>query len=188
LRINTISSPFGIKSHNSILLLICGLIFSSNCFSKSSDYQISYYEDATAQLEVADIFQKLKQGEFVNLNDKPVNPGFTTSYYWIAVAQSGNPPNISTNPHLVINNPHINRLDWYTLADGEATLINQTGDYTPFATRMVDYFDFAFPLLPRDSLYLLKIDKRYETLQLSASIIDFAEIQKADVHKNLFFS
>lgn len=174
-------------SHLSKLFIIIGILSTSYGFSKSSDFQISYYEDPTAQLEVADVYQKFKQGEFISLGERQVNPGFTTSYYWIAVAQNGNSQNEGKNPHLVINNPHINRLDWYAIANGKATLINQTGDYTPYATRMVDYFDFAFPLLPQDSLYLLKIDKRYETLQFSASVVDLVEIQQTDVQKNLFY-
>jgi signal transduction histidine kinase len=169
------------------LLIIIGIFSTSYGFSKSSEFRISYYEDQSAQLQVETVIEKLKKGEFIPYGDKLLNPGLTTSYFWIAVTRDTSRNFLIENPYLVIKNPHINRLHWYVIDGNEAALINQTGDYFPYSSRMLDYTNFAYPLLPQDSIYLLKVDKRLEKLQLPATVLSLADIQRLDIQENLIY-
>ena len=79
--------------------------------------------------------------------------------------------------YLIIGNAHINFLDFYSIQNNKPTLKYKTGDHLKFSTRPVPYRLFVFPLQiapEKDALYLLRVDKHNESLQLSAEVSNTA--------------
>lgn len=122
--------------------------------------QLGILEDTTGTLTAAGAYDYYKQQHFTPIGTQAINVGFTTSVFWIcAVVDSG----ITDINKLIIAAPHINIMEYYEMEQQQPVLRYQTGDYYPFYQRPLFSKDFVFPLQGGHT-YLLKIDKRHESL------------------------
>lgn len=124
------------------------------------------FEDAARQMNATQIFDKFQEGRFSKLENNTLQPGFTTSVFWMVIDAGAFPP--IDDLFFVLDNPHINILEWYYINQGQPkpALLNITGDFFPFSQRPVDYTLFAFPVQKNKGYYILKIDKHHESLQV----------------------
>ena len=160
----------------SILLLA---IF-SDASAAASDIYI--YEDKGNVLSSGQVLEIFNQGKFEKLPNEFFNPGFTQSVFWLII-RSG-PENLNHN--LVIGNAHINKLEFY-ISDGNRPQLKYiTGDHFPFRQRPINNRLFIFPLeAGYQSVYLIKVDKRAESLQLNVQILNSEQLFQKSTKENL---
>ncbi len=137
-------------------------------------------EDSSRHLTPAAVLDAWHEGQFKPLPSSYLNPGYTKSHYWIAFSA----PDVAfADSHLlVVDNPHINRLEWYTAGRNTMRRLALTGDYFLFGQRPVPNPAFVFRFNNGPGLYLLKIDKHHESLQAPLRIVNsvtfFAETER----------
>jgi len=101
--------------------------------------------------------QALESGDWQILNEQTPNFGYTRDQVWLQFPIS----QPRTTNLLEITYPHLDRIDFYLLRDGEIQLSYQTGDRMLFSERPVEHPHFLFPFqLEADHNYriLLRID------------------------------
>jgi two-component system, sensor histidine kinase LadS len=167
-----------------ILFLLPGCSHTSSNAQADREWRVYYYEDKEASLTESQALELFRNGKFAHLNKSVLTPGFTQSAFWIAV-EPGSPSN--SNQLFVVRNPHINRLWWFEVMQQTPMLLWSTGDYQPFRQRPVEYTHFAFPLNPHASVQLLKVDKRFESLDIPFQIISRDELHALDIKENLLY-
>ncbi len=122
------------------------------------------FEDSAKQLTADTILQLFYTGKFKPAESNEINPGFTRSLFWLAY---NNENEISTDSLLLhIGNQHINYIHFYYAGADTVILQWLTGDHYPFAQRPLIATGFYFPV-NKKGLYLIRIDKANESLQLS---------------------
>lgn len=142
------------------------LLIAASYSSFASDIYI--YEDKNRTLSPQKVKELFIAGEFNPLPQGDFNPGFTKSNFWLAIKPSGS----AADQNLIVGNAHINRLEFYTANPGGIHLMYQTGDYYPFKQRPLRHRFFVFPIeAGLNSLYLIKVDKHNESLQLRVEIL-----------------
>lgn len=149
------------------------LLISLNAFgqvNKGTEFYL--YEDSLKQLSGETAFHLYQQGKFNRTEKNELNKGFTRSIFWLAYQNDKELP--SDSLLLYIGHHHINRIHFF-FANG-STITQQwlTGDYYPFSQRLVNATGFYFPI-DKKGLYLARIDKSNESLQLSFKLISRAE-------------
>jgi len=143
---------------------------------------IHIYEDKGNTLSSQKILEIFNRGKAEKLTDESFNPGFTQSVYWLIIRAS--PKNL--NHKLVIGNAHINKLEFYVSGRNSPQLKYITGDHFPFKQRPIINRLFIFPLEADDqSVYLIKIDKRAESLQLNVQILTSEQLFQKSTKENL---
>lgn len=130
------------------------------------------YEDSTKQLSPESALKLFTAGKFTVTNQPEQNKGFTRSVFWLAYQNLYDRPPDSLL--LFIGHNHINRIHFYFTADSSLSLQWITGDYYPFAQRPLRVSNFYFPIIQK-GLYLAKIDKSNESLQLSFRLYNKTE-------------
>lgn len=160
------------------LLLSCMLLL--NMLAAAQSPVFSVFEDTGRLMQPGEVHAAYKAGQFKPLPSPYLNPGFTTSVFWVAVkyAPAGD------NWCLVADNAHINHLEFYAVTD-TLRLLNITGDAHPFSQRPLVHNTFAFPLAPKAPLYLLKVDKHHESLQAPLSLRTTTQLQQQQVEETL---
>jgi two-component system, sensor histidine kinase LadS len=136
--------------------------------AQSVDANVSYYilEDPSLQLTPEKAVERFRNKDFTFQKSNQYNPGFTKSVYWLAVTvdSSANADSI----RLIIGQPVINKIDFYSIDEHfKPVFLYQTGDHYPFKQRPYLTVDYSFPLSKRSNVYLLRIDKHNESLQLT---------------------
>ena len=121
-------------------------------------------EDSSRNLLPAAVWEQYRAGKFSSLQKPALEAGFTSSVFWLAIPTKQLP--VDQELQLVVNNAHINRLDWYSVYRDTIILKLVSGDFYPFKQRYLDYNVFTFPLLKGPECYLLKIDKHHESLNV----------------------
>lgn len=128
--------------------------------------QVTLLEDASKRLTIQDILAR--QAAFKPNHQPFINPGFTNSYYWVCF-QISNPDSVERHLILEVENPHINKLQLFTVSGKQVNASIITGDHLPFAQRLVRHPHFLFPIHipPRKThTYYLWTDKHGEQLQI----------------------
>lgn len=150
------------------VLSIACLLFCWLSVAGQPSFQV--LEDSSRNLTPAAVLDAWHKGRFKPLQPSYLNPGYTTSHYWIAITA----PDVAfaENMFLVADNPHINRLEWYATGRNTLQLLSLTGDYFPFRQRPVRHPSFVFRFSNGPGLYLLKIDKHHESLQAPLRLED----------------
>jgi len=139
-------------------------------------------EDKTCKLNPQQVQQLFKEEKFRILNKGNFNPGFTKSVYWLAIRASEK----DSKQKLIIGNAHINRLHFYISTSSGTNLKYTTGDYYPFKQRPIKYHLFTFPLEGKvGDIYLLRVDKHGESLQLEAHILSNELFFQKTMNENL---
>ncbi|MFD2887549.1 sensor histidine kinase [Chitinophaga cymbidii] len=153
------------------LLLILLLFSSAAALAQRGNFHV--WEDHTRNATATQALEAYRQGKFRPLAPSYLNPGFTESVYWVALGAIPQPKELI----LVADNAHVNHLEWYAVKDSAAALLAVTGDFHPFYQRPLIHNTFAFPLEPRAPLYLLKVDKAFESLQAPLKLVTMQELQ-----------
>lgn len=144
--------------------------------------KIHILEDKSINLSSSQVLSLFEQGKSQEMLTSNFNPGFTNSVYWLIIkSTSGN-----LNHKLIIGNAHINKLEFY-IADKNAPRLKYiTGDNFPFNQRPVNNRLFIFPLeADAGSIYLIKVGKHDESLQLDVQILASQELSQKSANENL---
>ncbi len=156
-----------------ILLLFSDVVIASG---------IHILEDKNLTLSPREVLLQFEQGKSREMLTSSFNPGFTKSVYWLIIRSA--PENL--NHKLIIGNAHINKLEFYIADKNGFRLQYNTGDYFPFKQRPVNNRLFIFPLeASAGSLYLIKVDKHNESLQLDVQILPSRELYQKAAKENL---
>ncbi|MDG1275782.1 MAG: 7TM-DISM domain-containing protein [Algoriphagus sp.] len=117
-----------------------------------------------------------KSGEII-LTDR-FNPGIQLNRWWMKVELKNDTPT-KNKFFLILNNPHINRIEVYL--DGSDSPEFITGDRFPFDSRPYSGRDFVFPfeLNPGErSEILMNLDKRGETFHIDPEVLNESEFDE----------
>lgn len=148
----------------------------------SASSNIYIYEDKSNILGSDQVLQIFNQGKAKKLSNESFNPGFTRSVFWLIIRSSSE----NSNHKLIIGNAHINKIEFYVVDKNTPQLKYVTGDHFPFKQRPVINRKFIFPLeASLQSVYLIKIDKRAESLQLNAQILNSEQLFQKFTKENL---
>jgi two-component system, sensor histidine kinase LadS len=126
-----------------------------------TDYFI--FEDSTQKINSQEAWQIFKTQDFRKQNSHSFNPGFTTSNFWVVVKPGSEARGAQ---ELEIGTSQINHIEFYQIENDKPVVKYITGDHYPYSTRPVSTLNFNFPVV-QNNIYLLKIDKRNESLQLT---------------------
>lgn len=126
------------------------------------------YEDSAKQLTGETALQLFKQGKFTKTGKETYNAGFTRSVFWLAYTNDQDRP--ADSLLLYIGHHHINIIHFFFEGDGAIKQQWLTGDYYPFSQRAVEAVGFYFPITAK-GIYLARIDKSNESLQLSYRLV-----------------
>ena len=138
---------------------------SSNFSSTRIDPYAYILEDTSKSWNVSDVI--LRNDDF-RINTGPsLNFAYANSFFWIRFDLT-NTTDSDLDLILEVDNPHINKLQLYTLKDSILTESILTGDNLPFAQRPISHPHFLFPidLKSRSNItYYLWVDKHGEQIQ-----------------------
>ncbi len=129
------------------------------------DRHVEIFEDATKSLQIRDIFNQ--NPDFKKAQGSTLNFGYQNSYFWIHF-NIRNADTIPADLILEIENPHINKVQLFTIHNQNLVESPLTGDNLPFATRILNHPHFLFPISigSKDSKsFYLWIDKHGEQVQ-----------------------
>jgi signal transduction histidine kinase len=134
----------------------------------NGEQQVYLYEDSAKQLTAASALELFRQQKFMKPASSEINIGFTRSVFWLLYQNDMDFP--ADSLLLYIGHHHINRIHFFF--EDSSGLKQQwvTGDYFPFLQRPVKATGFYFPV-NKKGLYLARIDKSNESLQLSFKLI-----------------
>ena len=103
-----------------------------------------YYANENA-LPIESVIAKADSGLFTPMNGKPLNPGFTNSYYWTKTCLH----NSSTKPvnlMWLFMNPAINEVELIKVQGDSITSLGKSGDKYPFWHRPYYFNIVTYPL------------------------------------------
>ena len=130
--------------------------------------QVQIFEDKSKKMS----FEEVLEQPFVHHTKSSINIGFTNSYYWLRFHLK-NQDTLETKVFLEISNPHINKMQLYSVNGTAATKSILTGDNFPFSQRPYIHPHLVFPitLSPKESTeYYLWVDKHGEQLQIPIAL------------------
>lgn len=102
--------------------------------------------------------EKIKDGFF--------NAGFTKQAWWVMVRTEP-----TEDSWIQIANPHINDIRIYEQQGGKWEEVYKSGDYYPYEQRILDDPDFWYPVKPAVHTYLMRIDKKGESLNIPLRLV-----------------
>jgi signal transduction histidine kinase len=132
--------------------------------------QVQLLEDSIKQLTL----QKVVNRPFNPHRGSSINPGFSNSFYWVKF-RLHNPDSVPKELLLEVENPHINKLRFFTLVQGHWHTSLLTGDHFPFHQRPIQHPHFLFPITvgPRQTMTgYLWVDKHGEQVQIPLRLWD----------------
>ena len=154
------------------------LLISQTCFGQlKNDNSFYLYEDSAKKLSAATALELFKHQKFSKASTNEVNLGFTRSIFWLAYQNNRELP--ADSLLMYIGHHHINRIHFFFANDSSIKQQWLTGDYYPFAQRPVNATGFYFPI-DKKGLYLARIDKANESLQLSFELISHTKAVSAE--------
>lgn len=150
--------------------LFVASIILTGCLSKTpTNERIRFYllEDKAGNYAAEEVWQYFQQGKFIEQHTNSFNPGFTTSEYWLVVSSE---TSTIKDLQLRIGTSQINEIDFYVINKDTPELVSKTGDIYPFRSRPVSSLNFRFQINPENPYYLLRINKKNESLQLTFEV------------------
>ncbi|MES2797241.1 MAG: 7TM-DISM domain-containing protein [Bacteroidota bacterium] len=126
--------------------------------------RVAIFEDKSKKM----IFEEAINQKFLAHSKSSINIGFTNSYYWVKFRLK-NTDSSKISLLLEISNPHINKLQLFTVKGDKVSKSVLTGDHFPFSQRPYIHPHFVFPLelnSDESAEYYLWVDKHGEQLQL----------------------
>jgi signal transduction histidine kinase len=158
-----------------IPIFLCFLSIRSAAQQKAGAFYL--FEDSAKQLTREKAFQLFEKGKYSPAQKQEYNIGFTRSVFWLVYDNSVNRP--ADSLVLLIGHNHINKIHFFFKDSGAITQQWVTGDYFPFSQRPIDATGFYFPVAKK-GVYLARIDKSNESLQLSFKVISRIAAMKED--------
>jgi two-component system, sensor histidine kinase LadS len=133
-----------------------------------------YFKTSDRTLNIKNIIQIFKSGQFMPVGASVMNEGIASGYYWIHFSITNNGK--KDRPMSIdIENPRINRLELFEMDSGEVRSLGKLGDYNVFNQRPIKYKDFVYEtVVPSAGSkdYFLFIDQVGQTLALPIRIVD----------------
>lgn len=117
-----------------------------------------------------------------NIGDGFFNAGFTKQVWWIKLAISP-----TEKSWIQVANPHINDISIYEQQQGNWQRVYQSGDYYPYAQRVLDAPDYWYPVEPAPHIYLIRIDKKGESLNIPLRLIKDSSLASYLSDRHFFF-
>ncbi len=143
------------------------------------------YEDSSAYSDPGHVVELYKKHAVKQAPENGKNLSFTRSLFWLIYENPAAKP--ADSMLLYIGHHHINRIHFYFVSDSAIQTQWITGDYYPFRQRPVEATGFYFPI-DRKGIYLARIDKRNESLQLSYHLTDIKQaLQEESRTKTVLF-
>ncbi|AQG79181.1 hypothetical protein AWR27_07505 [Spirosoma montaniterrae] len=108
------------------------------------------FTDSTGRLTMRQIKAVYEQGKFNTMPGSRLLINYTTANHWLHIRlPPAKPQRSAVAAYLEIDNPRINRVNFYQIVND--SIINQaiTGDSLPFATRGFPHYNWVFPVLPQ---------------------------------------
>lgn len=147
-----------------IFLIACTPLYGQT----NNGHTFYLYKDSAKKLTAKTALELFKQAKFSKASTNEINFGFTRSIFWLAYQNNREEPLDSLL--LYIGHHHINRIHFFFANDSSIRQQWLTGDHFPFAQRPVYATGFYFPI-DKKGLYLARIDKSNESLQLSFNLV-----------------
>lgn len=160
-----------IKTVASFIAIIL-VFFCQQMFAQGNNNKFYLYEDSVKQLTAEKALQLFEARKFTKTEKTELNAGFTRSIFWLAYKNDNDRQPDSLL--LFIGHHHINRINFFFVSDTRVTQQWLTGDYYPFDQRPINATGFYFPINNK-GLYLARIDKSNESLQLSFRLVSRVE-------------
>jgi two-component system, sensor histidine kinase LadS len=151
-------------------LILFSWVLLVGCNSKEVVRDRSNYfllEDSSLQLSAAKAWQLFREEKFQAQASHSFNPGFTESYYWLVVEMD---TIANESMELEIGTSQINEIEFYAIERDSPVKKFVTGDHNIYASRPKPTLNYNFPLAPGSKFFLLRVDKRNESLQLSFNV------------------
>ena len=174
-----------IPKHFCTLIAVALLFISQQLAAQAPVNEFYIYEDSTKHLTGETAYNLYKQGKFTRTEKTELNKGFTRSVFWLAYTNQHDRP--ADSLLLFIGHHHINRIHFFFASDSIATQQWLTGDYYPFSQRPVDATGFYFPITKK-GLYLARIDKSNESLQLSFRLVSRIDALTAERNNKIIIA
>jgi two-component system, sensor histidine kinase LadS len=146
------------------LIIFLSIQFPTCLFAEQVLPTLYIYEDSATETSVDSIIKLYRQGRLLQAPPSGKNISFTNSYYWLVFENFSE--NALDSFYINIGNHHINRIHFYRYHKGKTILEWVTGDYFLFSQRPIKATGYYFPI-NYPGIYLARIDKRNESLQLS---------------------
>ena len=161
----------------SFLVWGCG-----NPDSAKTDSEFFILEDSTLQITHEQAWAAFSENKFQKQKGFSFNPGFTTSYYWLAVRYD---TSSTVSEKIEIGQAQINTIEFYRIEKNHPVKKYVTGDHLVFKSRPEQSLNYRFQLDHDYPYYLLKIDKRNESLQLNFLIKPSEEFQNESLESSM---
>jgi two-component system, sensor histidine kinase LadS len=170
------------KPVQAIILLFFFLLMQQAKAQTVAGKGLYLFEDSAKKLSAENALQLFQQQKFSHAGSNELNVGFTRSVFWIAYQnETALPPDSLL---LYIGHHHINRIHFFFAGDSIVSQQWLTGDYYPFSQRPIDATGFYFPV-NKKGLYLARVDKSNESLQLSFALVSRTEAIAAENNDKL---
>lgn len=161
-----------------LFIAVFFLFFCKSLYGQTNNGQTFYlYEDSAKKLSASNALELFKKAKFSKVSTNEINIGFTRSIFWLVYQNNRVVP--SDSLLLYIGHHHINRIHFFFANDSSIQQQWLTGDYFPFSQRPVYATGFYFPI-NKKGLYLARIDKSNESLQLSFNLISRVKALSAE--------
>lgn len=168
-----------------LFLLFFFALQGSRLLAQNSTPQFYLYEDSSSHSNPQHILELFREHTIKQAPEKGKNLSFTRSIYWLIYENPSAKP--ADSMLLYIGHHHINRIRFYFVADSNIQTQWITGDYYPFRQRPIETTGFYFPISQK-GIYLVEIDKRNESLQLSYHLTDIKQaLQEESRTKTILF-
>jgi signal transduction histidine kinase len=135
-------------------------------------------------LDGTQAYDQISKGK-MSISEELVSPGFSLDYYWILFSIK-NPDHLPIV--LELDNPHIDFVEFYSIAGNHAIFLGAAGDRVPFDTRQIVNRRMIFKLSSDSSTtYLLKIDKRFASISFPLRIWSASHFEKTEKRSDIIF-
>lgn len=155
------------------LLLFSGLVYWIYTITQAKEnYQepVIYVLADEANLTPTKALEKLMLKED-SIPNGFFNPGFTQNKWWVYISTNNQEGN-----YLQIANPHINKINIYSVNQHLIKLGFQSGDYFKFKQRELNDPDFWFQIPNHTQALLIEVDKKGESLDLPIRFVQEKEM------------
>ncbi|MFZ6025454.1 MAG: sensor histidine kinase [Bacteroidota bacterium] len=131
------------------------------------------YTAETAQQHLITRNEKIKDGFF--------NAGFTKHAWWVMLQTE-----VKEKSWIQIANPHINDIRIYEQQWGKWEELYRSGDYYPYEQRLLDDPDYWYPVEPGSHTFLIRIDKKGESLNIPLRLVNERSLAPYLSDRNFF--
>ncbi len=165
--------------------MLCTLLQQNGLLAQENTPVFYLYEDSSSRADAPHLLELYRNHAIKQAPKNGKNISFTRSVYWLIYDNPVTRP--ADSMLLYIGHHHINRIHFYFVTDGSIQTQWVTGDYYPFRQRPINATGFYFPV-NKKGIYLARIDKRNESLQLSYHLTNIKQaLQEETSTKTVLF-